>query len=89
DIYERPANLEVAEFVGQVNIVRGKVSKAAGRTVVATVFGEVDVADDYADDTELVLALRPEAVELLPISSKEAGVPAKVLSSYYSGSLVD
>ncbi|MGO8064627.1 ABC transporter ATP-binding protein [Rhizobium leguminosarum] len=89
DIYERPANLEVAEFVGQVNIVRGKVSKAAGRTVVSTVFGEVEVADDYADDTELVLALRPEAVELLPISSKGAGVPAKVLSSYYSGSLVD
>ncbi|MBY5318604.1 polyamine ABC transporter ATP-binding protein [Rhizobium leguminosarum] len=89
DIYERPANLEVAEFVGQVNIVRGKVGKAAGRTVVSTVFGEVEVADDYADDTELVLALRPEAVELLPISSKGAGVPAKVLSSYYSGSLVD
>ncbi|NEK32552.1 ABC transporter ATP-binding protein [Rhizobium leguminosarum] len=89
DIYERPANLEVAEFVGQVNIVRGKVGKAAGRTVVSTVFGEVEVADDYADDTELVLALRPEAVELLPISSKGAGVPGKVLSSYYSGSLVD
>lgn len=89
DIYERPANLEVAEFVGQVNIVHGKVGKAAGRTVVSTVFGEVEVADDYADDTELVLALRPEAVELLPISSKGAGVPAKVLSSYYSGSLVD
>jgi putative spermidine/putrescine transport system ATP-binding protein len=89
DIYERPANLEVAEFVGQVNIVRGKVGKAAGRTVVSTAFGEVDVAGDYADNTELALALRPEAVELLPISSKAAGVPAMVLSSYYSGSLVD
>ena len=89
DIYERPANLEVAEFVGQVNIVRGKVGKTAGRTVVSTAFGEVDVAGDYADNSELVLALRPEAVELLPISGEASGVRAVVLSSYYSGSLVD
>ncbi len=36
-----------------------------------------------------MLALRPEAVELLPINSGATGASAKVLSSYYSGSLVD
>ena len=85
DIYERPANLEVAEFVGQVNIVRGKV----GGGLVSTAFGDVPVAGGHADGTELMLALRPEAVELLPVNSGATGVPAKVLSSYYSGSLVD
>jgi putative spermidine/putrescine transport system ATP-binding protein len=85
EIYERPANLEVAEFVGQVNIIRGKV----GNRVVSTAFGDVPVSADFPDGAELMLALRPEAVELLPISSGATGAPAKVLSSYYSGSLVD
>ncbi|MCC2614112.1 ABC transporter ATP-binding protein [Neorhizobium petrolearium] len=85
DIYERPANLEVAEFVGQVNIIRGKV----GSGTISTPFGNVPAAGAYADGTEIMLALRPEAVELLPVSSGAAGVPAKVRSSYYSGSLVD
>jgi putative spermidine/putrescine transport system ATP-binding protein len=85
DIYERPANLEVAEFVGQVNIVRGKVVNS----IVSTPLGDVPVVGNYADGADITLALRPEAVELLPVTAGVAGVPAKVLSSYYSGSLVD
>jgi putative spermidine/putrescine transport system ATP-binding protein len=85
DIYERPATLEVAEFVGQVNIVRGTVRNGT----VATVFGAVALPGPRADGSEVMLALRPEAVELLPQSSDGAGVPATIVSSYYSGSLVD
>ena len=86
DIYERPASLEVAEFVGQVNIVRGTVK--GGR--VLTAFGTLPAPAGYGEGSAIVLALRPEAVELLAQSSgEEEGASAKIISSYYSGSLVD
>jgi len=85
DIYERPATLAVAEFVGQVNIVRGTVRNGT----VATAFGVIALSDPRAEGSEILLALRPEAVEFLPPSSDVAGVPATIVSSYYSGSLVD
>lgn len=85
DIYERPASLEVAEFVGQVNIVRGKAQNG----VVVTGFGAIPVPGSVSDGSEVTFALRPEAIELMPAASGAMGVPAKVISSYYSGSLVD
>jgi len=85
EIYERPANLAVAEFVGQVNIVRGTVRGGS----VVTPFGAVPIAGSRPEGSDVTLTLRPESVELLPPSSGSTGVSARVLSSYYSGSLVD
>jgi putative spermidine/putrescine transport system ATP-binding protein len=95
DIYERPENLEVAEFVGQVNIVHGTVrdTLADGKSLIATDFGDIAISTGkpLSRNAALTLALRPEAVELLPASAAAtvSGVTAKVLSGYYSGSLVD
>jgi len=86
DIYERPENLEVAQFVGQVNLVKGKV-REDGRTI-ETAFGaiEIDYARMHPAGTEVTLTLRPEAIELGAPGRQANGT---VLSSYYSGSLID
>ncbi|RUU30895.1 ABC transporter ATP-binding protein [Mesorhizobium sp. M6A.T.Ca.TU.002.02.2.1] len=91
DIYERPENLEVAQFVGQVNLVKGTITGAAGpgKSRVASVFGDVAV-DSRADHTPgaaVMLSLRPEAIELKPAG--QGGAQGKVTARYYSGSIID
>ncbi|MBN8931864.1 MAG: ABC transporter ATP-binding protein [Rhizobium pusense] len=90
DIYERPASLEVAQFVGQVNIVSGKLvsTDTNGQARVATAFGELSVSGVKAGpDGQVTLVLRPEAIELSVPG--QGGIPAIVAACYYSGSLVD
>ncbi|MFK0382999.1 ABC transporter ATP-binding protein [Agrobacterium sp. NPDC090273] len=90
DIYERPASLEVAQFVGQVNIVPGKLvsTEGNGQARIATALGELSVSDAKAGSNgEVMLVLRPEAIELS--ASGQGGIPATVAACYYSGSLVD
>ncbi|TIO08670.1 ABC transporter ATP-binding protein [Mesorhizobium sp.] len=91
DIYERPENLEVAQFVGQVNLVKGTVTGAAGpgKSRVASVFGEVavDSRTDHAPGIAVTLSLRPEAIELKPAGRGRA--QGKVTARYYSGSIID
>jgi putative spermidine/putrescine transport system ATP-binding protein len=91
DIYERPENLEVAQFVGQVNLVKGTITGAAGpgKSRVASGFGEVavDSRADHAPGTSVTLSLRPEAIELKPAG--QGGAQGKVTARYYSGSIID
>ncbi len=90
DIYERPASLEVAQFVGQVNIVSGKLvsTEVNGQARIATALGELSVSDAKAGSNgEVMLVLRPEAIELS--ASGQGGIPATVAACYYSGSLFD
>ena len=90
DIYERPATLEVAQFVGQVNILEGNVVSATTEDLmlVDTALGQFPVRGVVPNATGAVsLTLRPEAVELAAAGS--GGAQATVTASYYSGSLVD
>jgi putative spermidine/putrescine transport system ATP-binding protein len=91
DIYERPENPEVAQFVGQVNLVKGTITGAAGpgKSRVASGFGEVavDSRADHAPGTSVTLSLRPEAIELKPAG--QGGAQGKVTARYYSGSIID
>lgn len=90
DIYQKPETLEVAQFVGQVNLVKGEVSGIdAGQARIATVFGAVTVPDRgiAKPGMSATLALRPEALDFAPAG--EPGAAGRVTARYYSGSLVD
>ena len=92
DIYERPENREVAEFVGQVNLIDAVVEDTAnGQVVVRSALGRFAVPDHTgaAKGTSVTLALRPEAIELTPAKEGASQTEATVLASYYSGSLMD
>ncbi|MDI6025661.1 ABC transporter ATP-binding protein [Corticibacterium sp. UT-5YL-CI-8] len=90
DIYERPENHEVAEFVGQVNLVQAKVeSVGEGTATVTSPLGDFTLPTKISvkPGNMVSLALRPEAIEL---SKATEGQPAAtVLASYYSGALMD
>jgi iron(III) transport system ATP-binding protein len=69
EIYERPRNRFVADFVGTTNLVVGKVLSANsgnGRCHVATAFGALDVqcSEALGKDTSVVISVRPEDIEL-------------------------
>ncbi len=80
-IYNRPANLFVATFIGspQMNMLKGKIDVAKGRHVFR--FGDMSIPlDGYraggplGDPRDAVLGLRPEHLKL--VAGKANGAPA-------------
>ena len=71
DIYERPANQFVANFVGTTNFIEGTVLRREparpGSWVVRTEMGEIEVqaAEDLRVDEPVMLSVRPEDVDLV------------------------
>jgi iron(III) transport system ATP-binding protein len=69
EVYERPRNQFVADFVGTTNFVRGTVSgtdAAAGFYRIASEVGELKArgVDSLKAGEEVVLSIRPEDIEL-------------------------
>jgi len=66
DLYHRPATPFVAQFVGRVNLVAGRVLEIAGETAKIAALGSVIVARSVpkglAPEDTVQLVLRPEAI---------------------------
>jgi putative spermidine/putrescine transport system ATP-binding protein len=74
DIYERPRNRFVAEFLGTANIVAGTVTgRATERSWRVALAGEPSASASVQSDTPLapgsaiLLAVRPERIEIGPV----------------------
>ena len=85
EIYYHPANEFVADFIGEANFLKGKLSDKNGDCGTVTVEGHavpvVGVAEQ-ADGKECTLVLRPESAVLA-----DSGVlPCKVIVSCFMGS---
>lgn len=63
-IYQRPANLFVATFIGRSNVINGKLVVENGKTYLETVSGyraEIDtVRPEQQKNQDIVLSVRPE-----------------------------
>jgi iron(III) transport system ATP-binding protein len=69
DIYERPANQFVADFVGSTNLLAGSVLRPdadSGYFMIGTEFGELKAwsPDALQEGRKVMLSVRPEDVEL-------------------------
>ena len=92
DIYERPANLFVAEFIGDANFLPAVCvarSGVGGRFRLSCcdekcVEFNVAEANDIGPGAKAVLVVRPERVSLAPLES--AQLHAEVPETIYSGS---
>src|SRR5437867_1441271 len=85
EVYARPANLFVAQFVGEMNFFDGKV---AGAGHVESPFGLIAtyLPSGVSDGAAVTLAIRPEHVRVSPSSSYGiAGNIGKVTSRHYLG----
>jgi spermidine/putrescine transport system ATP-binding protein len=85
DVYERPATRFVAEFIGESNVLEGRVIDRNGSIAVVNV-GEVAFRADNIDGESVLLAIRPEKFSLTS-EPQLAGnsLPGVVEDSLYLG----
>jgi len=82
-VYDQPANLFVAGFVGAANVLQGRLSTSGGLWLCDGV--EVPVhAGGARQGEEVSAAIRPEAVRLA--SPGETGVAARIADRRFAGS---
>jgi len=80
ELYRRPANSFVAQFIGEANLFDGEIigtDASKGLTTVKSPLGELSssVQSKAGDSTKNVsIAIRPEAIRVGPEESKEAGI---------------
>jgi iron(III) transport system ATP-binding protein len=84
EVYARPANLFVAQFVGEMNFVKGKVK---GPAQVECSLGNlsIPVADGLSPETPVTLAIRPEHVQLGSPDGSLTSLTGTVTSKNYLG----
>jgi iron(III) transport system ATP-binding protein len=94
EVYERPRNQFVADFVGTTNFIKGEVSApdAAGFYRIRSEIGELRArgVDSLKPGEEVVLSIRPEDIELSETRHEGENVyPASVDQKVFLGEFVD
>jgi iron(III) transport system ATP-binding protein len=95
DIYERPANKFVAEFIGTSNFINGIVDeKQNGHVFVETEHGRLQVQTELPlkRGDAVILAARPEAVTMIdepPTTEGPNQLTGSVVTRSYLGDAVD
>ncbi|CAH1658798.1 Trehalose/maltose import ATP-binding protein MalK [Hyphomicrobiales bacterium] len=88
NIYERPADRFVADFIGTMNFVTGQRARGGGSIILSDgqhiplPAGQAEAAVDGAD---LTLALRPERLFIDPLPSSRDTLEGRILDSNYLG----
>jgi len=90
DLYERPENAFVAQFIGENNTLMGTVKEVKGGSCTVDVDGggevEAHVVNIEGAGTRTSLSLRPERVEVNPPEGKFPNVfDAKIVELIYLG----
>lgn len=92
EVYERPANVFTARFVGQTNFFPGRVTKIEDGRISVDVFGlnrELNKPSfRVAMNQPLHVLLRPEDIRVLAPDDAE-GVAGKIVERNYKGSTLD
>jgi putative spermidine/putrescine transport system ATP-binding protein len=89
DLYERPENAFVAQFIGENNKLAGKIKGFNGKTCKVEVGGgeiEALAVNVREGDSDTLLSLRPERVTINPGEGQFANLfPAQVHEQIYLG----
>ena len=85
EIYYHPVNEFVADFIGEANFLKGKLTELNGGKAVLDIHGNpltVEARGDMEPGKEYTVVLRPEAATL----ADEGGMPCEVVLSCFMGS---
>jgi iron(III) transport system ATP-binding protein len=86
DLYERPADAFVADFIGSANLVPGEIlarDKKKRTVTVGLGKAKIVLTDNGIAGDQVLLVIRPSGVML---DSKPGGLPAKIERATYLGS---
>ncbi|MEW6357550.1 MAG: ABC transporter ATP-binding protein [Planctomycetota bacterium] len=88
DIYENPKSKFVAEFIGETNLISGKIKAVEGNTVsIQTDIGELlsSGKSSVSAGSEVTCSVRPEAVRIADEKTGRNVFAARVVSHTYLG----
>ena len=90
EIYARPANRFVADFIGEANIVPGRIANSTPEGVLLALCG-CEIALDRLDTTfaagqAVDVVVRPEAMDV--VDEQDGDFAATIRFSHYTGSIV-
>lgn len=91
EVYQQPRSVEVAEFVGSINLVAGTVvSSHEGTARIATPFGVLQVPSDeeLTEAASITLSFRPEHATIT-VSDEQNEATGVVLAAMFRGQLRD
>ena len=86
DLYQRPANLFVATFIGHTNVIDGTLSVEDGKTFLQVRDYKLElntVQDQFKKDAKVTVSIRPE--ELLISDASAPGMSAVIDDSIFLG----
>jgi iron(III) transport system ATP-binding protein len=87
ELYEQPANLFVAGFIGEANLLDAELVAVQGeRATVRLGPFTLDVPHRGAVSGPVKLAVRPEAISLHAVSPDEPALAGRILKTAYVGS---
>jgi len=93
DLYHRPASPFVAQFVGRVNLLGGRVVEIAGDTARIEMLGSIIAAKalpgGIAPGDAVQLVLRPEAIEVERDGTARGRLQATVVSRTFLGEKIE
>jgi iron(III) transport system ATP-binding protein len=99
EVYTRPANKTVADFMGLVNLLTGRVLRAAGEDSLVAIGGNHPIGlalpRTLTDGDAVQVAVRPESVRVTVLAPGAAGddgtasVPGKVADVTFLGNVID
>jgi iron(III) transport system ATP-binding protein len=92
EVYAKPANRVVADFMGNVNLLPGRIVGAANGTAQIMIAGtlpvEMVLPAGFAAGDDIDVAVRPEDVVLAaPAQANGHGAPAKVADRTFLGNI--
>ena len=94
DLYDRPASRFAAEFIGETNLIEGRVTTANGTTVNIAVPGGAEFQAPRTNgagavDEQVYLMVRPERVEITRDPPKRGtAIGARVTKRVFSGDML-
>jgi iron(III) transport system ATP-binding protein len=91
EIYNKPANKFVGDFIGEANFLEGSIERIVENTALVriddyTIKSEVD-SNKYAEDDDVLIMIRPHDVEIC--SEDEADIITKVRWAAFIGAQVN
>jgi iron(III) transport system ATP-binding protein len=97
EVYTRPASKTVADFMGLVNLIPGRVLRARGEDSLVEVGGAhalaVGLPAELGEGRSVQVAIRPESLRLTPLAGGPAPapgiVPARITDVTFLGNLTD
>jgi ABC-type Fe3+/spermidine/putrescine transport system ATPase subunit len=96
EVYTRPTNRTVADFMGLVNLIPARVRRPGPDGLVALGGGhvvEITLPPSLAEGAAAQVVVRPESLRLAPVAPGAAlvpgTVPGKVVELTFLGNLVD